>query len=115
MTRLNAMLEHGVRDLRLAARGLLRARAFTATAVLTLALGIGATTVMFALVHGVLLRPQPIREQERLIVAWKAYPAGGFDYFPFSKAEIEVVARESRLFEHVGGLSRHGAGPGVAV
>jgi predicted permease len=115
MTRLNAMLEQGVRDLRLAARGLLRARAFTATAVLTLALGIGATTVMFALVHGVLLRPQPIREQERLIVAWKAYPAGGFDYWPFSKADIEVVARESRLFEQVGGLSRHGAWPGVAV
>jgi predicted permease len=83
--------------------------------VLTLALGIGATTVMFALVNGVLLRRQPIRDQERLIVAWKAYPTGGFDYSPFSKDDIEAVARENRLFEQVGGLSRHGAWPGVPV
>ncbi|HEY7511269.1 MAG TPA: ABC transporter permease, partial [Vicinamibacteria bacterium] len=115
MTRLHAAVEHAARDLRLAARGLLRARAFTASAVLTLSLGIAGTAVMFALVHAVLLRPPPVREQDRLIVAWKAYPAGGFDYAPFSAADIDVVARESRSFERVAGLSRHGAWPGVAV
>ena len=115
MTRLHAMFEHGARDLRLAARGLVRARAFSASAVLTLTLGIAGTTVMYALVHGVLLRPPPVQDPERLIVAWQAYPAGGFDYAPFSTADIEAVARESRLFDRVAGLSRHGAWPGVAV
>ena len=53
-------------DLRLALRGLARNRAFTVATVLTLALGIGATTAVFTLVDGVLIRPLPFRESERL-------------------------------------------------
>ena len=102
-------------DLRLAARSLRRARAFSAAAILTMALGIAGTTVMFSLVQGVLLRPMPVRDQERLIVAWKAFPSGGFDHQPFQAAEIETIGRESRLFERVGGVSYTGAYPGVAV
>ena len=44
-----------------------KASGFTATAVLTLAVGVAGTTVMFALVQGVLLRPLPVREQDRLL------------------------------------------------
>jgi len=102
-------------DLRLAARSLRRARAFSAAAILTMALGIAGTTVMFSLVQGVLLRPMPVRDQERLIVAWKAFPSGGFDHQPFQAAEIMTIGRESRLFERVGGVSYTGAYPGVAV
>jgi putative ABC transport system permease protein len=108
-------LEHWPHDVRLAGRSLLRARAFTGTAVLTMALGIGGTTVMFALIEGVLLRPMPVREQERLIVAWKESPSGGFAHWPFQVGEIEVIGRESRLFERVGGVSYSGALPGVVV
>jgi predicted permease len=102
-------------DARKAARGLWRARAFTVTAVATLAIGIGGATTMFALVQGILLRPLPVREQERLIVGWKAFPSGQFNHYPFKATEIEVIGRESRLFEQVGGVSYNGAGPGLAI
>jgi len=54
-------------DLRFAARSLMRYRAFTAVAVLTLALGIGANTAVFTLVDHVLLKPLPFTESERLL------------------------------------------------
>jgi hypothetical protein len=64
------------RDLGLAARLLVRGPAFTIAAVLTLALGIGANTAMFALAEATLLRPVQVREPERLVVwSWtSSYP-----------------------------------------
>jgi len=50
-------------------------KAFAGAAVLTLALGIAGTTVMSALIEGVLLRPLPVRDQGRLIVSWKEFPS----------------------------------------
>ena len=55
------------RDLHYSARMLLKRRGFAAVAVITLALGIGANTAIFSLVRGVLLRPLPFSESERLI------------------------------------------------
>jgi predicted permease len=109
------LVEHWRYDLRLAWRGLLRARAFAVTAVLTMALGVGGTTVMFALIEGVLLRPMPVREQGRLIVAWKEFPSGGFAHWPLQVGEIDVIGRESRLLERVAGVSYGGASPEVVV
>ena len=57
-------------EFRFACRGMWRAKAFAATAVLTLALGIAGTTAMFALIQSVLLRPLAVREQNSVIVAW---------------------------------------------
>ncbi|HEY9127323.1 MAG TPA: ABC transporter permease, partial [Acidobacteriaceae bacterium] len=54
-------------DLKLAARQLAQSPGFTATAVLMLAFGIGATTAVFSLVEGILLRPLPFAEPERLV------------------------------------------------
>jgi predicted permease len=62
-----ASFEDLVRDVRYGGRALLRAPGFTIVATLTLALGIGATTAMFSVVNGILLRPLPYPEQDRLI------------------------------------------------
>jgi putative ABC transport system permease protein len=100
-------------DLRHAWRGLTRDKGFTAAAVLTLAVGMAATTIMFALIHGVLLRPLPVHDQNRLLVAWKMLPATGFAHFPFERREIDIIARESRTFERVAGVGYGGAGRSV--
>jgi putative ABC transport system permease protein len=85
------LLDQWQQDLSVAGRGLRRAKGFTAAAVLTLALGITATTVMFALVQGVLLRPLPVRDQEKLLVAWKELASSGFGHYPFRAPELEVL------------------------
>jgi putative ABC transport system permease protein len=60
-----------LRDGRLAARNLLKAPGYSAAAVVTLALAIGATSALFSVVHTVLLKPLPIQEPERLVVCWE--------------------------------------------
>jgi hypothetical protein len=57
-----------MQDLRFAFRQLVKAPGFGLTVVLTLALGIGAVTAMFSLVEGILLRPLPFREPDRLVL-----------------------------------------------
>jgi putative ABC transport system permease protein len=59
-------LERLVQDVRYAMRSLRRAPVFAAVAILTLALGIGANTAMFTVVHGILLRPLPFRDPDAL-------------------------------------------------
>jgi hypothetical protein len=104
------MLQTIIQDVRFAWRGLRRARAFSAAAILTLGMGIAGTTVMFALIQGVLLRPLPIREQDQVIVAWKDLRASGFTHHPFGDAEIDAVGRASQLLLTVAGVDANGAG-----
>jgi hypothetical protein len=109
------MLQRWWRDVRLALTTLSRARGFSAVAIATLALGVAGVTVMFTLVEGVLLRRWPVHDQSRLIVAWKQLPASGFDHYPFGDAEIEEVARSSRLLESAAGVTRAGVSSWVAL
>jgi putative ABC transport system permease protein len=97
------MLQNLGCDIRLAWRSLFRSKPFSLAAGLTLALGITGTTVMFAMVEGVLLRPMPVRDQERLIVAWKELPSSGLTHHDFGGAEIEAVRDASQLLEAVAG------------
>jgi putative ABC transport system permease protein len=82
-------IQHIARDLGHACRSLLRTPRFSAIAVLTLALGIGASTAMFSVVHGVLLRPLPFREPDRLVALYHVTPAirqdgqGPANYFTY--------------------------------
>ena len=64
-------------DVRYAVRMLLRAPGFAAVAIATLALGIGATTIVYSLVDGILLRPLPIRDADRVILARELDSSGG--------------------------------------
>ena len=64
------------RDLRLALRTLLKAPAITAIAVITLGLGIGANTAIFSVVNGVLLKPLPYHQPERLAVVREVFGDG---------------------------------------
>lgn len=61
-------------DLRLAVRSLLVHRGFAAGAIVTLALGVGASTAMFSIVHGVLLRPLPYPAADRLVRLSEFHP-----------------------------------------
>ena len=71
------MLSELVQDLRYGARTFLKAPAFSAVAVLTLALGIGANSAIFSFVDGALLKPLPYPNPERILQLWEKPPGGG--------------------------------------
>ncbi|MFP5354032.1 MAG: ABC transporter permease, partial [Gemmatimonadota bacterium] len=75
-------------DLRFALRSLARARGFAITVILTLGLGIGANTAIFSVVRGVLLKPLPHREGDRLVYLRQSVNGPGGDNIRFSVPEI---------------------------
>jgi putative ABC transport system permease protein len=89
-------------DVRFGLRMLRRAPAFSAVAVLTMAIGIGADTAIFSVVNAVLLRPLPFREPERVVLVWmKGAAAAGGDRVPLSVADFLDWRARSRGFERV--------------
>lgn len=73
-------------DLGLATRLLLKNKAFTLTAALTLAICIGANTTLFSVVHNVLLSPLPVPESDRILLMSNSYPKAGADDLGYSGA-----------------------------
>ena len=88
-------------DLKFACRQLLKNPGFTAVAVLTLALGIGANTALFSVVNGVLLRPLPFHEHDRLVTLWESSPAQGVDQQNVSPPNFADWQAQSSAFEEM--------------
>ena len=85
-----------------AVRLLLRNRAFAAVAVVSLALGIGANTLIFSVVHGVLMRSLPYPNSERLVFVWLIPPGHPDQKRPFSVDSFLALREQNRVLEHVG-------------
>ena len=89
-------------DTRLALRGLRRAPGFTAVAVLTLAIGIGATTAIFSAVHAVLLRPLPYAEADELLIVFARNPERSFTHSNISYVDYQDWKHGTSSFEQLG-------------
>jgi predicted permease len=96
-------------DLRLAIRYLLKTPGFTATALLMLALGIGATTSIFSVVEGVLLRPLPFPHPEKLVVVSdvaQSLNMRGNGESGVTGFDIQAYTRDTHSFESLGGYQQ---------
>src|SRR5690349_13965974 len=89
-------------ELRHAALRLRRARTFTATTVLVLGLGIGATTAVFSIVSGVLLRPLPYPHADRLVSFGHTIQVGGVDRIGQSDGTFLLYQRHARTLSGIG-------------
>src|SRR5215212_5261183 len=88
-----------LQDLRYGVRVLSKSRGFALVAVVTLALGLGASTAAFSVVHAVLLRPLPFPEQERLVVAWKRDATTDNPFVELSVADFRDWQAQARSFD----------------
>jgi putative ABC transport system permease protein len=94
-------------DLRYALRSLFKQPGFAAVVVVTLALGIGASTAIFSVVNAVLLRPLPFPHAERLQVVWGNYRALNIERLPAKAAEYEDYAKQTEVFDAVAAYANH--------
>ena len=90
-------LEDGLQDLRLGVRRMVRSPLFSGTAVLTLALGVGGTVALFSVVQGLLLRPLPYEDDERLVVFWSDWDWRG--------VEFDLVREVAAAYEDIAAYS----------
>jgi predicted permease len=105
MRRMNAILDFW-KDIRHATRVLGRDPGFTVIAVLTLALGIGGTTAIFSVVYGVLLKPLPFPEPERLVGLYHRGPGVNLAVMNQGPATYFTYRDNQRAFEDIGAWDR---------
>ena len=113
-------METLLQDIRYGWRMLARNPGFTAIAVLTLALGIGASTAIFSVVDTVLLRPLPYRDPEKLVLVSETLPGMSMDQIGVSAGEYQDYRDRNRSFSQVAayesaGFNLTGAGQPLRV
>ncbi len=94
-------LETFWQDARYGARTLRKNPGFTAVAILTLALGIGANSAMFSVVNGILLRSLPFKEPSRLVTVLDTKPSKGVDWLYASPNRFEEWVRHNTAFDQI--------------
>src|ERR1700676_883601 len=90
-------IEDLLQDIRYAARMLVSSPGFTAVALLTLALGIGANTAIFSVVDAVLLKPLPFRQPQNVVALWETESAPGS--FPLNGGDYLDWREQNKTFE----------------
>src|SRR6266536_811448 len=96
-------------DLRYAIRILRKNPGFTLVTVVTLALGIGANTAIFSVVHAILLRPLPYKDAQRLVVIWETEPSGPGNLYPDTAPDFQDWRKQSKVFESMAAATTSGA------
>ncbi|HSR49582.1 MAG TPA: ABC transporter permease [Acidobacteriota bacterium] len=96
------------KDLRYGIRVLVKHPGFTLVALLTLAIGIGANSAIFSVVHGVLLKPLPYRQPEQLVQIWSQFPTQDFYQFPISPPEYYDFRERADFLQELGGYANGG-------
>ena len=91
-----------LKDIRFSFRQLIKQPAFTAIAVLTIALAIGATTAVLSLVNGLLVRPLPYRDPQRLVLLLQHFKSQNLERIPVSPAEFKDYETRAHSFERLG-------------
>src|SRR6188508_1851478 len=89
-----------MRDVRLALRYLIKSPGYTAAAIVTLAIAIGANSAIFSAVYGVLIRPLPIREPSQLTMVWDADPGRSLPVIELSYRQFERWAAAPGVFSN---------------
>lgn len=98
-----------IQDLRYGLRILAKNLGFTAVAVLTLALGIGANTAIFSVVNAVILRPLPYPDSSRLVTVWLTEPSGPGNLYPNTGPDFVDWKAQNQVFDVMAGISITGA------
>jgi predicted permease len=106
MSDLRQDLAYGLRTLR-------RAPTFTLTAVLTIALGVGANTAIFSVVHGIVFKPLPFPAPEQLVRIWSANPEADARHTPVSPPDLDDWRAQRTQFSDIGGYWFADGGSGV--
>ena len=106
-------METFIQDLRYALRMLRKNPGFTAVAVITLAIGIGANTAIFSVVNSVLLRPLPFREPQQLVRVYSEFPTMKLNKFWISPPELFDIQNEAKSWEAIGAWAPGGQNIGT--